>query len=89
MTCTNANILFKDNFVRKPCKSSLAHPLARHKILTNYKDEKLIDNQNSILSDEENNEEFNYCCNECEKENNVLLPQSDNSERNVTDGDIF
>ena len=49
----------------------------------------MIDDQNSILSDEENNEGFNYCCNECEKENNVLLPQSDNSERNVTDGDIF
>ena len=79
--------LFKDNFMRKPSKSSLAHPLDKN--LTNYKYEKMIDDHNSISSDEENNEELNHRCNECEEENNVLLPQSDNSEGNVTNGGYF
>lgn len=73
--------------MRKPSKSSLAHPLDKN--LTDYKYEKMTDDHNSISSDEENKEELNHRCSECEEKINVLLPQSDNSDRNVTNVGYF
>ena len=62
--------LFKDIFMRKPFKLSFSNAL--EKILTNYKNEEMIENDHSISSHEENNEKLDDSCDECKEENNIL-----------------
>ena len=52
--------------------SSYLFSNALEKILTNYKNEEMIENDHSISSHEENNEKLDDSCDECKEENNIL-----------------
>lgn len=76
--------LFKDNFMRKPSKSTLAKALDKI-----HKDAKVIDDDRSALSEDEDNEDLGDSCAESEEENNVPLPPTpsdSNRQRYVIDG---
>ena len=62
--------LFKDKFMRKLFKLSFSNAL--EKILPNYKNEKMIEHDHSILYHEENNEKLDDSCDESKEENNIL-----------------
>lgn len=65
--------------MKKSCKLSFSHTLG--KLLTNYKNEKMIEHDNSIWSDEENNEELDNSWDESKEENNIPLPPTQQSKK--------
>ena len=79
--------LFKDNFMRKSSKSSLAHGL--DKILAAHVAKTIDDDRSTVPSDEDDNEELDDSCTESEEENNTPpLPPTllNNEQRYVIDG---